>query len=426
MTASVGVGLIGLGTVGSAVARRLLNEWELLGERAGAMPMLRRVAVRNPGRARELDLRTARLDDDPEALIDDESVGLVVEVMGGVDRASELIERALRAGKPVVTANKAAMAAHGIELAALARNAGVSLRYEAAVGAAIPVVALLSESLLGDRVSSLEMIINGTTNVILTRMESDSLQFAVALAEAQARGFAEADPSADIDGGDAAAKLVLLSRLAMGGAFQPGDVATTGIRGMDPVDIACADSMDASVKLVALAQRVGDRVALGVRPTVVVAGHPLYGIDGAENAVVITSDLAGRLVLRGPGAGGDATASAVVSDIVMAVRAPAQAPAVPVHDVTLAGDGEVERGGYVRVQLTSVAEADHLVAQALEDRGIAVHASTVISGADGMPAEMAVLTAAVTREVRDNAVETLDSLAAVSRVATVMDSTGAG
>jgi homoserine dehydrogenase len=248
----------------------------------------------------------------------------------------------------------------------------------------------------------------------------------VALAEAQAQGFAEADPSADIDGGDAAAKLVLLSRLAMNGAFQAGDVVTAGIRGMDPVDIACADSMDASVKLVALAQRTGEGVALSVQPTVVVAGHPLYGVDGADNAVVITSDLAGRLVLRGRGAGGDATASAVVSDIVMSVRTPAESAPVPGHDVVRAGEGDVERAGYVRVQLTTMAEADRLVEQALEDRGIAVQASTVISGADGRPAEMAMLTSVVPRHVRDSAVETLDSLAAVRCVVTVMDATGAG
>ena len=425
MTASLGVGLIGLGTVGTAVARRLLGEWEMLGERAGAIPVLRRVAVRDPRRTRDLDLRTARLDGDPEALIDDAEVALVVEVMGGVDRASSLIERALRNGKPVVTANKAAMAEHGLELSALARDSGVSLRYEAAVGAGIPIVAVLRDGLRGDRVDSLEMIINGTTNVILTRMEQDGLAFAAALAEAQARGYAEADPSADVDGGDAAAKLVLLSRLAFDAPLRREDVSTTSIRDLDPLDIACARSMNASVKLVARAQRTASGAVLTVRPTAVVAGDPLHGVDGVENAVVISSDLAGRLVLRGPGAGADATASAVVNDIVQAVRLPAEAPPLPTRRLTV-GDGRgVERGAYLRVELAAVAEADRLVAQALDDRGVPVRASTVVSDSSGLPVQLAVLTAAVTGEVRDNAVETLESLAATQRVAAVMDCSGA-
>ena len=240
MTTATGIGMIGLGTVGSAVARRLVGDWEMLGHRAGSTPVLRRVAVADPTRRREVALPSVHLDGDAEALVDDAAVAVVVEVMGGVDRASGLMERALRAGKPVVTANKAALAEHGLELSRLAVACGVSLRYEAAVGAGLPVVALLRDSLRGDRVTALEMIINGTTNVILTAMQRNGMGFAEALRDAQERGFAEADPSADVDGHDAAAKLVLLGRLAFDAPITVADVARAGIREVVADDVAAA------------------------------------------------------------------------------------------------------------------------------------------------------------------------------------------
>jgi homoserine dehydrogenase len=422
MTAQIGIGMIGLGTVGSAVARRLVEDWELLGRRAGATPVLRRVAVRDAGRARDLDLPRIHLDGDAEALVDDESVELVVEVMGGIDRASLLIERALRAGKPVVTANKAALAAHGLELAAVARENGVSLRYEAAVGAGMPVVALLRDSLRGDRVSSLEMIINGTTNVILSSMTTDGISLQAALADAQRRGFAEADPSADVDGHDSAAKLLLLSRLAFDAPLTMDDVVTVGIGGVDPQDIRCAGLLGAHVKLVASAQRDAATVALSVLPTVVRAGHSLYGVDDCENAVLVNSDLAGRVTISGLGAGGDSTASAVVSDIVATVIDRAQPPPLPASALNAGDNGAVERGGYVRVRLHAVADASQLVLQAMEDRGLTVLESTVVPGADGD--HLALLTGAAARDMLERACETLDSLAAVDEVASVMDAVG--
>ena len=424
MATQIGIGLVGLGTVGSAVARRLVDEWELLGRRAGATPVLRRVAVREPTRARDLALPRVQLDGDADALVDDEAVDVVVEVMGGIDRASALIERALRAGKPVVTANKAALAAHGLELAALARENGASLRYEAAVGAGLPVVALLRDSLRGDRIGGLEMIINGTTNVILTRMESEGATLEAALADAQQRGFAEADPSADVDGHDAAAKLVLLSRLAFDAPLTMADVARVGIGEVVAQDLACAALLGGSVKLVGHAQRDGATVTLSVRPTVVLAGHPLHGVDDSENAVLVSSDLAGHVIVGGPGAGGDSTASAVVSDIVATVLAPAQPPPVPASSPAIGDDGAVERAGYVRVRLHPVADAAQLVIQALEDRGLTVEASALAQPAMGGDEELALRTGVVAREMLARACETLDSLAVVDEVAAVMDCVG--
>ncbi|MHB8719373.1 MAG: homoserine dehydrogenase [Candidatus Dormibacteria bacterium] len=430
MTKQIGVGLLGLGTVGSAVARRLIEEWALLGARAGAVPVLRRVAVRDVHRQRDVDLRGAALGDDPEALVDDPAVELVIEVMGGVDRAASLMERALRQGKPVVTANKAAIEAHGLELAALARSGGVSLRYEAAAGAGLPVVALLRDSLGGDRVRALTMIINGTTNVILTAMGAGA-SMVEALGEARRRGFAEADPSSDVDGDDAASKLVLLARLAFDVAVERPHVEVIGIRGVDPVDVACAAELGCSLKLVAsaratlagggpAAERGGPAaggLALRVSPTLVPAGHPLFGVDDAENAVVIESDLAGSMVLRGLGAGGESTASAVVSDVVASVRDPHQPPPLASGaPAPSAGD----RGLYLRVALAAVDDAAALVEQALQDRGIDVRASAGLGTAGS--AQLAVRTGPASAETLGNAIDTLDSLAAVDAVVATFDS----
>lgn len=417
------MGLVGLGTVGSEVARRLVGEWQLLGDRSAALPVLRRVAVRDIARRRDVPLPRVDLGDDPEALVDDQSIGVVVEVMGGVDRASSLMERALRLGKPVVTANKAALAAHGLELSALAVARETSLRYEAAAGGGLPVVALLRDSLRGDRVTAMEMIINGTTNIILSAMEREGSSLDGALVEAQQRGFAEADPSADVDGHDAAAKLLLLSRLAFDAALSSHDIDRRGIGDVDALDVACAQSLGGSVKLVANAIRGELGLALWVRPTVVMVGHPLHGVDDSDNALVVDADLAGRIVLRGPGGGGPSTASAVLSDIVGAVREPRCMPLTPTERPGLTSTAGVERGGYIRVRLAAVREAASLVVQALEDRGVGVRVS---APAPGLPAseQLALLTEPVTGEMMERAVETLDSLAAVAEVAAVLDCVG--
>src|ERR1700730_9079176 len=227
---SVGVGLLGLGTVGTAVARRLIDEWELLGERAGATPVLRCVAVRDLSRTRGVDLKTVRLVADPEAVVADPAVAIVVEAMGGTEPATALIEASLRAGKTVVTANKAVIAASGPRLSALAAEHGARLYFEASVGAGLPIVALLRGSLLGDRISAIDCVINGTTNVILTQMRTAGVSFQSALADAQRRGFAEADPSLDVDGWDAAHKLVVLAWLALGSYVAPHAPDRGGIR----------------------------------------------------------------------------------------------------------------------------------------------------------------------------------------------------
>jgi homoserine dehydrogenase len=417
---SVGVGLLGLGTVGTAVAARLINEWELLGERAGATPVLRCVAVRDVARTRALDLKNVRVLADAPAVVEDPGVSVVIEAIGGTDPATALIESALQAGKSVVTANKAVMAASGPRLTALAREHHAGLYFEAAVGAGLPIVALLGDSLLGDRISALDCVINGTTNVILTRMRSAGASFDSALADAQRRGFAEADPRLDVDGWDAAQKLVILSWLALGIHLAPEEVDRVGIRGVGGDDVAALAELGYRVRLLAHAERApGGAVHLRVRPTALGPRHLLADVDDADNAVIISSDLAKRVMLRGLGAGGASTASAMVSDLVSAVReraAPRSPAPSQLISATLLGDEEVEVAGYARLRLSSSADARALVLQSLEDRGLSVDAAVDIPGA-----RLIVLTGVAARAVHDRALETLDTLAAVEQIECTLD-----
>jgi homoserine dehydrogenase len=417
---SVGVGLLGLGTVGTAVARRLINEWELLGERAGATPVLRCVAVRDVSRSRDLELKNVRLLDDAAAVVDDPAVAIVMEAIGGTEPATALIESALRAGKTVVTANKAVIAASGPRLAALAGEHGAGLYFEAAVGAGLPIVALLGDSLLGDRISGLDCVINGTTNVVLTKMRSAGMTFDSALADAQRRGFAEADPTLDVDGWDAAQKLVILSWLAMGVHVPPEAIDRVGIRAVGGDDVWALAELGYHVRLLAHAERApGDAVHLRVRPTAVGPGHLLGDVDDADNAVIISSDLATRVMLRGLGAGGASTASAMVSDLVNAVReraAPRSRALSRLRTATMLGDDDIEIAGYVRLQLGADGDARALVLQALEDRGLAVDAAV-----DLARAQLIVLTGVAPRAVHDRALETLDTLSAVERIECTLD-----
>jgi homoserine dehydrogenase len=417
---SVGIGMLGLGTVGSAVARRLIGEWELLGERAGATPVLRCVAVRDLSRARDVDLKNARLIASPEAVIADPGVAIVIEVMGGTDPATALIESALRAGKAVVTANKAVIAASGPRLTALAAEHGARLYYEASVGAGLPIVALLRRSLLADRIVSLDGVINGTTNVILTRMRSPGVSFASALADAQRRGFAEADPSLDVDGWDATQKLVILAWLALDVSIAPAVVDRIGIRDVAGADVGALAQLGYRVRLLAHAERASNgAVHLRVRPTAVGAGHLLHDVDDADNAVIISSDLAATVMLRGLGAGADSTASAVLSDVIAAVRergAPRELNRAPRADAPLLGDEDIEVAGYVRVRLSTEADARALVIQAIEDRGLAVDA--VVDLADS---ELIILTGVAPRAVHDGALVTLDTLTSVDEILGALD-----
>lgn len=314
----VRIALLGAGTVGAEVARILLTRPQDLAHRIGARPELVGVAVRDLDAQRSQEIPRALLTTDADALID--SADAVVELTGGIEPARTRILRALEAGKPVVTGNKALLAQHGAELHAAAAASDTTLNYEAAVAGAIPIVRPVLESLSGDRIQRVLGIMNGTTNYILDQMDTTGASFDDALAEAQRLGFAEADPTADVEGHDAASKVAILGGLAFHSSYTLDDVYCRGIRGITAEDVEAAREADHVIKLLGVAERVSSGVNLRVVPTMIPRSHPLAGVHGGFNAVFVEAEDAGELMFYGPGAGGAPTASAVLGDLVSALR----------------------------------------------------------------------------------------------------------
>lgn len=320
MSSTVGVGILGGGTVGAALVRRLVEEAEAISAKSGLKLDVRKVAVRDTTKSRPFTVADGVLTSDPGEVVDDPSVELVVELMGGMDPAGDLVLRALRAGKPVVTANKELVATRGLELIDAAATAGVSLLFEAAVGGGIPIIRPLTQSLAGERISRVLGIVNGTTNYILTKMGEEDLSYGDALAEAQLLGFAEADPAADVSGGDAASKAAILASLAFGVWVNSDTVYKEGIDEISPVDLALAADLGYVVKLLAIATDETDGVSVRVHPTFVKEDHPLAAVRGPQNAIYLEGPAIGSLLFSGAGAGGDPTATAVLGDMIDAAR----------------------------------------------------------------------------------------------------------
>jgi homoserine dehydrogenase len=324
VTAPLKVALLGCGTVGSAVLRLLAEQSTDLAARIGRPVEVAGIAVRRPDH--HPDVPADLLTTDAEALVTREDVDLVVEVIGGIEPARTLILAAFEAGKSVVTANKALLADDGPALHAAAAKAGVDLYYEAAVAGAIPLLRPLRESLAGDQLRRVVGIVNGTTNYILSRMSETGAGFTEALAEATDLGYAEADPTADVDGFDAAAKAAILASLAFHTPVSAADVYREGISSVSATDVARAAEIGCTVKLLAICERVpngngdGDTVAVRVHPAMIPTSHPLASVGGAFNAVFVEAEAAGQLMFYGQGAGGEPTASAVLGDLVAVAR----------------------------------------------------------------------------------------------------------
>ena len=330
---TVRVALLGCGNVGGALAEILLTRADDVADRTGIRLELVGIAVANPDKPRPAAVEPALVGTDAAALVSRDDVDVVVEVIGGLHPAHELVETALRNGKPVVTGNKALLAVAGAELAEVAASAGVDLLYEAAVAGAIPVIRPLRESLAGEQIVRIMGIVNGTTNYILTRMEEEGDSYDDVLREAQALGLAERDPTADVEGHDAAAKAAILAALAFGSDVVDADVYREGITAVSASDVAYAARLGYSVKLLAIAELVdgGPEVSVRVHPAMVPRTHPLASVRGAFNAVFVEGAVSGELMLYGRGAGGGPTASAMLGDLVDASRnllagAPAPAP----------------------------------------------------------------------------------------------------
>jgi homoserine dehydrogenase len=375
----IGVGLIGFGTVGAGVVDGFQRNGELLSKRVGACPVLRGVA--------DLDLKTDRgvavdralLTTDAMSLIRSPDVHIVVELVGGTGIAKTFVLEALKAGKTVVTANKALLAEHGREIFGTAREAGVDMYFGASVGGGIPIIRALRDGLVANRIRSIFAILNGTCNYILTRMDRDGAAFADALARAQASGYAEADPTLDINGMDTAHKALILARLAYGLNVQKSGICVEGINGLAADDIAFARDLGYRIKLLAIMKEDGGEVEVRVHPALVPMDHMLASVSGVFNAVMVSGDLVGDTLYYGRGAGREATASTVLSDIADAARDLARGVARgwpvagPSDDgMSLRPIGEIRTRYYLRVSLLDQPGALAQVAAILGEHGISI------------------------------------------------------
>ena len=348
MPATFRVGLLGHGTVGAAFAELLAARADAVVPVTGMRPEISGVLTRSRGEFRQILERS----------------DLIVEVMGGVEPAREYVLAAMRAGRHVVTANKQLLSQHGEELWACARDHGVQLRFEAAVAGVVPVVRVLQESLAAAQVDRIHGIVNGTTNYILTEMARGGLSYAAALAQAQALGYAEADPSDDVSGRDAAAKMAILARLAFDTPVHLDQVRHEGIEQITADDIAYADELGLGLKLIGTAERVGEGISVRVHPVFLYAAHPLASVNGPFNAVTVESSAITEITMSGPGAGGPQTASAVLGDVISAMIPPATTPE-PTQSLAIVED--VESGFYLHME---VADRPGVLAQIAELLGM--------------------------------------------------------
>jgi len=315
------IGFVGCGVVGTGALEILRSHAKTIEKRLGATLAVEQIAVRDPKRPRSEFVPTELLTDDPFAVVRNPNVDIVVEAMGGLEPAGELIREALDSGKHVVTANKALLAKKGDALFDLARQQGLDLYFEAAVAGGIPIIRMLQEALAADEILSIQGIINGTSNYVLTEMAERGLDFAISLKAAQEAGYAEADPSLDINGGDSAHKLAILATLAFGVRVHPEHISTEGIDIVDAFDIEFADGFDYAIRPIAIASRSESNVLdLRVHPALVPIDSPLAHITGAFNAVSVTGARVGTCLLSGPGAGPGPTAISVVSDVIDIAR----------------------------------------------------------------------------------------------------------
>jgi homoserine dehydrogenase len=316
----VRVGVLGCGNVGAALIRALDRNADLITQRSGVRISVARVAVHNMAKEREVVLADGVLTNNADSVVNDPNVDVVVEVIGGVEPARSLILTALKGGKPVITANKELLANFGEELFEAAETAGVDLLFEASVAGGIPLMRPLRESLAGERIERVMGIVNGTTNYVLTRMTEEGSSNAAAVAEAQELGYAERDPTADVEGFDAAAKAAIIATIAFGARVVSGDVYREGITNISTDDIAAARELGYVVKLLAVIEEQDGAVSARVHPAMVPNDHPLASVRGSYNAVFIEGETVGQLMLLGRGAGGSPTASAVLGDLIDAAK----------------------------------------------------------------------------------------------------------
>ena len=419
--------MLGCGVVGSQVARLLKDDARELSTRSGAQLVLSKIAVRDMKSKREgLDASLFTLD--AQSLVADPEIDIVIEVMGGIEPARELILQAFAHGKSVVTANKALLATHGSDLYSAADKAGVDLYYEAAVAGAIPILRPLRESLVGDHVKRIMGIVNGTTNYILTKMDEEGRAFNDVLAEAQSLGYAESDPTADIEGFDAAAKAAILAGLAFHTRVTAEDVHREGISSITATDVSVAKSMDHVIKLLAIAELIpDDQISVRVHPALIPRTHPLAAVRDAFNAVFVEAESAGELMFYGRGAGGAPTASAILGDVVAVARHRTVGALGPREsdyaDRAIVPIGQTKTKYLIRLNVADKSGVLAAIAQAFATEKVSIQ--TVRQTGRGAEAELIIVTHNATEAALSSTVKHLTQMEMVRSVESVIRVEGA-
>jgi homoserine dehydrogenase len=416
------VGMLGCGVVGSQIARLLVENKSDLTSRAGANLELVKVAVKNIKTKRE-GIPSNLLTDDAKSIVNDPEIDLIIEVIGGITPAKELILAAIKNGKSVVTANKALLAQAGAELYTAADNANVDLYYEAAVAGAIPILRPLRESLVGDQVLRIMGIVNGTTNYILTKMDESGTAFEDALKQAQALGFAEADPTADVEAIDAASKAAILAGLAFHSRVSDTDVYREGITKITATDVKVAKAMDMVIKLLAIAELTPEgEISVRVHPALLSRTHPLASVRESFNAVFVEAKSAGQLMFYGRGAGGEPTASAILGDLVAVARHKVTGGIGPKEsdyaDLKIAKIGQTKTRYLIRLNVADKPGVLESVAHVFASHGVSIQ--TVRQTGAGDKAELIVMTHSSTESALSETVKDLSKLPAVTDVASVL------
>ena len=414
--------MLGCGVVGSQIARLLVENKSDLTSRAGANLELVKVAVKNINTKRE-GISSSLLTDDAKSVVNDPEIDLIIEVIGGISPAKELILAAIKNGKSVVTANKALLAQAGAELYTAADIANVDLYYEAAVAGAIPILRPLRESLVGDQVHRIMGIVNGTTNYILTKMDESGTAFDDALKQAQALGFAEADPTADVEAIDAASKAAILAGLAFHSRVSDADVYREGITKITATDVKVAKAMDMVIKLLAIAELTPEgEISVRVHPALISRTHPLASVRESFNAVFVEAKSAGQLMFYGKGAGGEPTASAILGDLVAVARHKVSGGIGPKEsdyaDLKIAKIGQTKTRYLIRLNVADKPGVLESVAHVFAAQGVSIQ--TVRQTGAGDKAELIVMTHSSTESALSETVKDLSKLPAVTDVASVL------
>jgi len=432
----IGIGLLGLGTVGQGVAtiinnpndrHPLVEELELVG-----------IAVKNLQKKREISLPDSILTTNSLEIVNNPNIQIVVEVMGGIEPAKSLIIQAIRAGKSVVTANKAVIARHGEEIANEAKASGVYVLIEAAVGGGIPIIEPLKQSLGGNQITKVSGIINGTTNYILSRMDKEGVNYADVLKDAQELGYAESDPAADVEGSDAADKIAILSSLAFGGAINRAHIPTTGINRLEAIDVNYARKLGYGIKLLAISEKDKNQskveksqpLSIWVEPTLVPEDNPLAGVNGVNNAILVEGNPIGQVMFFGPGAGSGPTASAVVADIlnIAGIQAMSEKNSLNLDPLLsakswrschVANEKEITKKNYIRLIAEDTPGVIGQVGTIFGQKKISIESIVQFDASDNV-AEIVVITHKIKQGQLGEALSDIRSLPQVKRIAATM------